>query len=60
MYPLVKALCFVSAIIFLTTLSPSILLIYIHPFPNGNGRLARLMADLLIEQQMGGQRFSWG
>ena len=31
----------------------------IHPFPNGNGRHARLMADLLIEK-LGGQRFSWG
>jgi Fic-DOC domain mobile mystery protein B len=31
----------------------------IHPFPNGNGRQARLMADLLV-QQLGGQPFSWG
>lgn len=31
----------------------------IHPFPNGNGRHARLMADLLIER-MGGQTFTWG
>lgn len=31
----------------------------IHPFPNGNGRHARLMADLLIER-LGGQVFSWG
>jgi len=31
----------------------------IHPFPNGNGRNARLMADLLI-QQLGGKPFSWG
>jgi Fic-DOC domain mobile mystery protein B len=31
----------------------------IHPFPNGNGRHARLMADLLI-MQLGGKRFSWG
>lgn len=31
----------------------------IHPFPNGNGRHARLMADLLI-QRLGGQPFSWG
>lgn len=31
----------------------------IHPFPNGNGRHARLMADLLI-QQLDGQPFSWG
>jgi Fic-DOC domain mobile mystery protein B len=34
-------------------------LVWIHPFPNGNGRHARLMADLLIVQQ-GGHRFSWG
>jgi len=34
-------------------------LVWIHPFPNGNGRLARLMADLLITRQ-GGIRFSWG
>jgi Fic-DOC domain mobile mystery protein B len=31
----------------------------IHPFPNGNGRHARLMADLLVER-LGGQAFSWG
>jgi Fic-DOC domain mobile mystery protein B len=31
----------------------------IHPFPNGNGRHARLMADLFV-QQLGGQPFSWG
>ena len=31
----------------------------IHPFPNGNGRHARLMADLLIER-LGGQGFTWG
>jgi Fic-DOC domain mobile mystery protein B len=31
----------------------------IHPFPNGNGRHARLMADLLVIQ-LGGKRFSWG
>ncbi len=35
------------------------LLVWIHPFPNGNGRHARLMADLLITQ-LGGKRFSWG
>jgi Fic-DOC domain mobile mystery protein B len=34
-------------------------LVWIHPFPNGNGRHARLMADLLIMQQ-GRPRFSWG
>jgi Fic-DOC domain mobile mystery protein B len=34
-------------------------LVQIHPFPNGNGRHARLMADLLIIR-LGGNRFSWG
>jgi Fic-DOC domain mobile mystery protein B len=34
-------------------------LVAIHPFPNGNGRHARLMADLLIEQ-LGGVSFTWG
>ena len=34
-------------------------LVAIHPFPNGNGRHARLAADLLIVQ-LGGQRFTWG
>ena len=34
-------------------------LVFIHPFPNGNGRHARLMADLLIERN-GGAPFSWG
>jgi Fic-DOC domain mobile mystery protein B len=31
----------------------------IHPWPNGNGRHARLMADLLI-QRLGGEVFTWG
>jgi fido (protein-threonine AMPylation protein) len=30
----------------------------IHSFPNGNGRHARMMADLLIEK-LGGKRFTW-
>ncbi len=34
-------------------------LVAIHPFPNGNGRHSRLMADLLIER-LGGQAFGWG
>lgn len=34
-------------------------LVSIHPFSNGNGRHARLMADLLV-MQLGGERFSWG
>ena len=31
----------------------------IHPFPNGNGRFARIAADLLAVQ-LGGLRFTWG
>lgn len=34
-------------------------LVFIHPFLNGNGRHARLMADLLIAQ-LGGKPFTWG
>jgi Fic-DOC domain mobile mystery protein B len=34
-------------------------LVFIHPFSNGNGRLTRMMADLLITA-LGGQRFTWG
>ena len=34
-------------------------LVQIHPFPNGNGRHSRLMADLIVMSQ-GGRRFSWG
>ncbi len=34
-------------------------LVQIHPFPNGNGRHARLMADLLV-MQLGRDRFTWG
>jgi Fic-DOC domain mobile mystery protein B len=34
-------------------------LVSIHPFPNGNGRHARLIADVLIEQ-LGAPPFSWG
>jgi Fic-DOC domain mobile mystery protein B len=34
-------------------------LVQIHPFPNGNGRHSRLMADLLA-MQLGRERFSWG
>ncbi len=34
-------------------------LVAIHPFPNGNGRHARMMADLLI-QHLGREPFSWG
>ena len=34
-------------------------LVKIHPFPNGNGRHARMAADLLLVQ-LGQQRFTWG
>jgi Fic-DOC domain mobile mystery protein B len=34
-------------------------LVFIHAFANGNGRHARLIADVLIVQK-GGSRFSWG
>jgi Fic-DOC domain mobile mystery protein B len=34
-------------------------LVAIHPFPNGNGRHARLMADLLV-MRLGGTAFTWG
>lgn len=33
--------------------------VVIHPFPNGNGRHGRQMADMLVES-LGGVRFSWG
>lgn len=34
-------------------------LVWIHPFPNGNGRHARLIADVLIVH-LDNPRFSWG
>jgi Fic-DOC domain mobile mystery protein B len=34
-------------------------LVWIHPFPNGNGRLARLMTDLVL-QAHGQEPFTWG
>lgn len=34
-------------------------LVAIHPFPNGNGRHARLATDLLLVE-LGQPRFSWG
>lgn len=34
-------------------------LVHIHPFPNGNGRHARLMTDFLLAQA-GRARFTWG
>ncbi len=35
-------------------------LVSIHLFPNGNGRHARLMTDLLFVQVLGRPRFTWG
>lgn len=34
-------------------------LVYIHPFPNGNGRHSRLMADLLMKK-LGEKSLNWG
>jgi len=34
-------------------------LVFIHAFPNGNGRWSRLMADILIVK-FGEKRFTWG
>ncbi len=34
-------------------------LVYIHPFPNGNGRLSRMATDVLLNR-MGRERFTWG
>ena len=35
-------------------------LVSIHPFPNGNGRHARLMTDILLENVLNCPRFAWG
>jgi fido (protein-threonine AMPylation protein) len=34
-------------------------LVFVHPFPNGNGRFARLMADLLLSG-VDEPPFTWG
>jgi Fic-DOC domain mobile mystery protein B len=34
-------------------------LVFIHPFPNGNGRWSRLMGDILV-MKLGQKRFTWG
>lgn len=34
-------------------------LVTVHPYPNGNGRWSRLMADLLVGR-LGVERFTWG
>jgi Fic-DOC domain mobile mystery protein B len=35
-------------------------LVLIHPFPNGNGRHARLITDLLLDEFLDKPVFSWG
>jgi len=35
-------------------------LVAIHLFPNGNGRHARMITDLLLEKKLDAMRFSWG
>lgn len=35
-------------------------LVLIHPFSNGNGRHARLIADLILEKIFNKEPFSWG
>ena len=35
-------------------------LVSIHLFPNGNGRHARLIADILLENFLGKPQFTWG
>jgi len=35
-------------------------LVYIHLFPNGNGRHARLATDVLLMKDLKQDRFSWG
>ena len=34
-------------------------MVQIHPFPNGNGRHARIAADLLLEDHFGPDRVDW-
>lgn len=34
-------------------------LVYIHPFPNGNGRFARFMADALLEKRYALNAIDW-
>jgi len=35
-------------------------LVKIHPFPNGNGRHARIMTDVLLEKMMDAAPINWG
>ena len=34
-------------------------LVWIHPFPNGNGRLARIATDVLMEKLLNGAAIDW-
>jgi Fic-DOC domain mobile mystery protein B len=34
-------------------------LVYIHPFANGNGRLARIVADTLLQKTLGAEPVNW-
>lgn len=35
-------------------------IVFIHCFPNGNGRHSRLIADIIIEKLLAGEIFTWG
>ena len=35
-------------------------LVKIHPFPNGNGRHARIMTDVILEKVLGVKPINWG
>jgi Fic-DOC domain mobile mystery protein B len=35
-------------------------IVSVHPFPNGNGRFARLISDLILERIFKKPRFTWG
>ncbi len=35
-------------------------LVQIHPFPNGNGRFARLATDVLLKRELSVRAFTWG
>jgi Fic-DOC domain mobile mystery protein B len=35
-------------------------LVFIHCFPNGNGRHARLMTEILLTKRLGRESFTWG
>lgn len=35
-------------------------MVFIHPFPNGNGRHSRLISDILVNKGFGQPYFTWG